>query len=85
MNTIEFDNKLYACREVKDREGNDITVAGVRLLTAIMNMADEGTPDEVRKADALDEEICYYIGDKYLNMDTDVLMKKLHEECPEVF
>lgn len=78
-------DKLWACREVKDNQGNEVTVGGVRLYCEIDGLLERGTKEQKRQARAVDEEIVFFIEDKYLDLDDDELMEKLHEECPEVF
>lgn len=76
---VYFDGQAYTLREIEDKNGDTMLVAPVSLWHELRNLwASE-------EAQSLDEEICYYVDDIFIDESDEELRRVLHEEYSDVF
>ena len=82
---INYRGENYTCRVVKSNEGENLIIAGTRLLDALMPYpASDGSDGFADKeAEKIDEDIFFYTADSNLRLPDDELIKELKEDNPE--
>ncbi len=84
---INYKGKNYTCRIVKSNDGEDLIIAGTRLLDAIMPypITDSCNGFADREAERVDDEIFFYTSDSDLQLPDNKLVAILKESNPEWF
>ena len=84
---INYRGENYTCRVVKSNEGENLIIAGTRLLDAIMPypITDSCNGCADREAEKVEEEIFFYTSDSDLQLPDNELVAILKESNPEWF
>lgn len=82
----EYEDEVYRCRVVKDKDENELIIGTTKLLDAIqprdLNFND-GFVD--KEAEELYNKIFYFVNVDEINLEDHALIKILKEENPEWF
>lgn len=76
---VYFDGHAYTLREIEDKNGDTMLVAPVSLWHKLRELW------ACEEAWSLDEEICHYVDDIFIDESDEGLRRILHEECGDVF
>lgn len=76
---VYFDGHAYTLREIEDKNGDTMLVAPVSLWRELRNLW------ACEEAQSLDEEICYYVDDIFIDESDEELRRVMHEEYADVF
>ncbi len=84
---INYRGENYTCRVVKSNEGENLIIAGTRLLDALMPYLITDSSDDFAdyEAEKVDEDIFFYTLDVNLRLPDDELIEELKEDNPEWF
>ena len=84
---INYRGENYTCRVVKSNEGENLIIAGTRLLDALMPYPITDSSDGFAdyEAEKVDEDIFFYTLDVNLRLPDDELIEELKEDNPEWF
>lgn len=84
---INYRGENYTCRIVKSNDGENLIIAGTRLLDALMPYPITDSSDGFAdyEAEKVDEDIFFYTLDVNLRLPDDKLIEELKEYNPEWF
>lgn len=84
---INYKGEDYTCRIVKSNDGEDLIIAGIHLLDAIMPypISDSCNGFADSEAEKVDDEIFFYTSDCDLQLPDNELVDILKESNPEWF
>ena len=84
---INYRGENYTCRVVKSNEGENLIIAGTRLLDALMPYPITDSSDDFAdyEAEKVDEDIFFYTSDSDLLLPDNELVAILKENNPEWF
>ncbi len=82
-----YKGENFSCRIVKDKEGEELIIAGTSLLDELIpyDITDECDGFADKEAEQVDEEIFFYTSDSDLKLSDKELIEILKDSNPEWF